>query len=454
MAIIIKNACIITCDNNAVIPDGFLEIEDGKIARVGKMSDIGAICAAHGVRREIAAAGRIVMPGFINAHMHLYSQFARGLAVSRMTSFLEVLEGLWWRLDKALVLEDVYYSGLLGLIEAIKAGATTVIDHHASYGCTKGSLLELTKAFNKTGVRGALCYEVSDRHGEKACEEAIAENIDYCSSEGLRHVVQGETENQSLLRSMFGLHASLTLSPATLKKVCRANEKLNLPYHIHTAEGPEDLKDAKKRYKKTVVGRLHDEGILTKGTIAAHCIHVNDKDTALLKKSGAFVVHNPVSNMNNAVGTAPYLDMCEAGVPVGIGTDGMSAGIFADVGAASVLHKKAAGNPQAGWCEVQKSTLDTNPAIASALFGGEIGKLKPGSEADVIIADYIPCTEVNSDNYWGHILFGVINSRIHTTIAAGRVLMEDYKLAGIDEASIIKEASKLSAAVWNRFKKG
>lgn len=441
MNITIKNACIITCDEDVIIPDGYLKIKDNLIESVGKMSAL-----KDGADKAFDAGGRVVMPGFINPHMHLYSQFARGIKVPKMVSFLEILESFWWKLDKTLKEEDVYLSGLIGLIEAIKSGVTTVIDHHASYGSIKGSLMGLSEAFSQTNMRGALCYEVSDRNGEKDCGKAIDENVSF-----LEEVAEKCVSHNYLLRGMFGLHASFTLSPATLKKVIHANEKFGAPYHIHVAEGFEDAEDSKSRFNSSVVRRLHDEGILTEGSIAAHCVHVNDTDIDILKKSGVFVIHNPVSNMNNAVGRAPYLKMMAAGIPVGIGTDGMSAGIAQDCWVANVAHKEAASNPQAGWNEVKKSTLIVNPAIATHLFGHQIGKIKPGAVADIIVAEYTPYTSIDSSNYWGHVLFGVANSKIHSTVVNGKVLMENHRLIGIDEVRIINEARKLSAAMWKRF---
>lgn len=428
MSTIIKNACIVTCDKDRIITNGYLRIENGKIVEIGSNNESTRDRANE---RAINANGKVVMPGLVNAHMHLYSQFAMGMIVPRMKNFSEILEGLWWRLDKVLTHEDVYFSGLLGLIQSIKNGVTTVIDHHASYGCTKGSLSHLAKAFQKTGVRGALCYEVSDRNGEKECEKAIEENINFASN------IKDE-----LLRGMFGLHASFTISKGTFKKIREIN-KNNLPYHVHCAEGTED---------KNAVKKLFEAGMLTKGSIAAHCIHVDKKDIELLKRSGVFVVHNPVSNMNNAVGQAPYLELCKKEVPVGIGTDGMSAGIWTDVKTASVVHKNEAKDPQVGWNEVQKSALTTNAQIASSLFGKEIGKLKEGAVADLIIVDHVPFTEITSDNYWAHLLFGVANARVHSTIVNGKVVMENYELIGIDENEIVGDAKKLAKAMWKKFR--
>lgn len=444
MPLLIRNACVVTCDQDIVVPEGYLEIRDGRIAGMGQE---GSLPNDKRFDHIIDAGGRVVMPGFVNPHMHLYGQFAKGFITPKMISFLEVLEGLWWRLDRALKEEDVYLSAYLGLIEAIKSGTTTVIDHHASYGCIKGSLTAIAEAFSQTGVRGVLCYEVSDRNGEKDCHKAIDENVSFLEEVAEKRVLQGY-----ILRGMFGLHASFTLSTKTLKRVVEANDRFGAGYHIHVAEGQEDAEDAKAQYNCSVVRRLYDEGVLKEGTIASHCIHINDIDIGLLKDAGAFVVHNPVSNMNNAVGRMPYLRICAAGIPVGIGTDGMSAGIAYDVRTASVVHKESAGSPQDGWEEVKKSTLETNPGIVSHIFGRQIGKLKTGAEADVIISDYAPCTEIRSDNYWWHVLYGVLGARVNTTIVNGKVLMENFKLLNIDEDAAIKEARRFSSALWKRMR--
>jgi len=459
--ILIKNACIIQ-DSKKVISGGFLVIEDNVIKSIGPVRSVPREGAD---KLVIDAQGHVVLPGFINPHMHLYSQFAKGLAVGKMRSFGEILEKLWWRLDAALSEEDIYYSGILGLLEAIKCGVTTVIDHHASYGSIRGSLFILSRAFLRTGVRGCICFEVSDRFGKKARDEAINENAIFIE-ESLK---QKRLDPAYLLRGMTGLHASMTLSDKTLAHACELMNAYGVAAHVHVAEGPEDVADAKKKYKKSVVRRLFDQGILRRGTIAAHCIHVDDKDMGLLKKSGAFVVHNPMSNMNNAVGVAPYLEMHKKKIPVGIGTDGMSAGIFSDVKAASVMHKLNpqipprppllkggkggfyTGNPQAGFFETMRSTMEINPAIASKIFGCQIGALQKGASADVIISDYAPATPITDDNIWGHILFGVMNSPVRTTICNGRVLMQDHKVLCLDEEMIVQESKKYAKRLWERM---
>lgn len=459
--VLIKNAKIISSAKR-VIADGYVYLKNGFVFDVGSSKKVPRVSEA----TIIDAGGRVVLPGFINPHMHLYSQFAKGMAVPRMSSFGEILEKLWWKLDKALNEEDVYFSALLGLIEAIKSGVTTVFDHHASYGFIKGSLNTVSQAFLKTGVRGCLCFEVSDRHGNNARDDAIRENAEFLEScmkneraKTISSLCKGGLGRA--LCGMVGLHASMTLSDHTLAEARREMDNYSVGAHIHVAEGPEDVADAKRKYKEIVVKRLYNEGILRENTIAAHCVHVDKNDLDILKRSGTFVIHNPLSNLNNAVGVAPFLEMHKKKIQVGIGTDGMSAGIFGDVKLASVLHKLGGGVRhslsdtlpllQAGFAETKRSTMEINPQIASGIFGVKIGVLEKGAVADLVISDYIPQTPLTNENIWGHILFGVMNLPVRTTICAGRVLMKDFEIKMVDEEKIVVEAKKCAKKLWNRI---
>ncbi len=438
--ILIKNAFVIAGPER-FFPDGFVYLKDGAVASSGRSSNCPMIRNA----TVIDACGRVVLPGFINPHMHLYGQFAKGMSVPRMASFRDILEKLWWKLDTALTEEDIYYSALLGLIESVRSGVTTVFDHHASYGSISGSLGLVADAFLKTGVRGSLCFEVSDRHGGKKRDEAVRENASFLES-CRRHV---KMNRRYPLRGMVGLHASMTLSDHTLAESRREMDSFGVGAHIHVAEDVDD---------RGAVRRLCNEGILRGGTIAAHCVHINRSDLDLLKRSGAFVVHNPQSNLNNAVGVAPFIDMHRKGIPVGIGTDGMSASIAGDVKLASVLHKitmslRGGGRAaiSAGFAETKRSVMEVNPAIASEMFGMRLGVLKKGAAADVIISDYIPQTPVTDLNLWAHMLYGVMNLPVRTTICAGKVLMKDFEMKTVDEEKIILGARKLAKRLWDRI---
>jgi putative selenium metabolism protein SsnA len=393
----------------------------------------------------VDAAGKVIMPGLINAHMHLYSTFARGMSLKDFppNNFQEILERLWWRLDKALTGEDVYYSALVPLMDCVRNGTTTIFDHHASPGAVHGSLFTLQKAARTVGVRTCLCYEVSDRDGKEVAERGIRENIEFiqaCSRAG-----------DDMAKGMFGLHASLTLSDETLSRCCKENTGTGAGFHIHAAEGRVDLEECLRRHGRRVIERLSDFGVLGPNTIAAHCVHVDDREMDLLRESRTKVVHNPESNMGNAVGCAPVMDMFRRGVDVGLGTDGYTCDMFESLKAANILHKHQLADPNVGWAETPEMLFRKNSMICEEYFSRPLGKLVPGALADVIVVDYDPPTPMEAENLDAHILFGMSGPLVDTTVINGRVVMQDRELAGIDEAEIRARSRELAEKVWQRF---
>jgi len=441
--LLIANGTVLTLSkSNNVIPNGGVLIKDSKIAEIGSTKDLQS---RYPDTEYIDAHGKIIMPGMINTHMHLYSTFARGMdAKSRPPqNFGDILEGLWWKLDKLLTLEDVYYSGLMPLIECIKTGTTTIIDHHASPMAISGSLSTLAKAAKETGVRAAFCYEVSDRDGNEIAEEGIKENINFIAS--------CQANPDPMVAGMFGLHASFTVSDQTLNKCSEEAKRLGAGFHLHVAEGKEDLEDSLTKYGVRVVERLEKFGVLGPKTIAVHCVHIDDNEIELLKTSQTQVVHNPESNMGNAVGVTPVLKMLSHGVKVGLGTDGYTCDMFESGKVANVLHKHAAADPSVAWGEVPQMLYGNNPEIASDLFSGKFGELTEGAWADVIVVDYVPPTPINPNNWSGHLLFGVSGRSVETTVINGRVCMLDRKLIDIDEEAIGARSRELAQALWDRI---
>lgn len=441
--LLVGNGPVITRDaTKPYLDKGCVAIQGNLIAEVGTTEELRK---KYPEAQYIDAAGKIIMPGMINTHMHLYSTFARGMALKDAPpgNFTQILQRLWWRLDKALTLEDVYYSALLPLVDCIKSGTTTIFDHHASPGAVPESLFTIAKATKEMGIRSCLCYEVSDRDGAEVMEQGIKENMDFihCAKQA----------NDDMLKGMFGLHASLTLSDATLSKCAEANAGSGVGYHVHTAEAVDDLIDSMKKYGKRVVDRFQDFGILGPKTITAHCVHINEEEMALLKQSRSRVVHNPESNMGNAVGAAPVIEMIQQGVFVGLGTDGYTSDMFESYKVANILHKHTNEDPSAAWVEIPTMLFENNPVICQEYFDKPLGCLKPGAYADVIIVDYNPPTPMGPDNINGHILFGMSGRAVDTTIINGRVVMHNRQLQGIDEGQIYAKARELAHKVWERF---
>ncbi len=441
--VLVLNACVVT-GAGAVIPEGFVRASGGKIIQIGK----GLPPKADGGDSVVIdAGGRYLLPGFINSHTHLYSHLARGISCGRARAFRDVLESLWWKLDRALSLDDIYVSAMLGCIDAIKSGVTTVIDHHASYGAIPGSLGAVSQAICDAGVRGSTCFEISDRAGKKARDEVIEEADLWL--DGVKK--KAEKNPDLLIRGMVGLHASMTLEDETLDAAIHLMDKFDVGAHVHVAEGIEDVKESVKKFGLTPVARFAKAGVFRQDSLAVHCVHLTKKDISMLARSGAYVVHNPFSNLNNAVGVAPVLAMHEKGIPVAIGTDGMSAGIADDIRLASVLHKPGARDAQAAWDETKSSVWQVAPRIVSKMFDCGVGVLKKGCAADLIVVDAIPPTSVTAENAWGHVLFGVLNARVRDSIIAGRVRMKDFIVAGVDETALAKKAQRLSKKLWQRI---
>jgi putative selenium metabolism protein SsnA len=439
--LLIVNGPIFTGGEDFALLDGHgLLVEDGRVAKIASLKEIST-----GTVRQIDARGKLVMPGLINAHMHFYSTLVRGLGKAVPAhDFNGVLRNLWWRLDRKLTLEDTYYSALLMMLSAVRHGTTTLIDHHASPGAILGSLQRIGRAAMETGLRIGLAYEISDRDGPQAAAEGLAENADavrFCQEQG------GER-----LRGLVGLHASFTLSDETLSRAAALAADLGVGCHIHAAEAASDQDYCLARHGVRVVERLRRSCILGPKTIAAHAVHVDRSEIETLAATGAMVVHNPQSNLNNAVGIADIVAMKGAGVLVGLGTDAMTVDMLEELRVALWLQHYARRDPAQGFMEATGALFSGNPVIAERIWALPLGRILEGGPADVILVDYDPPTPFDAGSVLGHLVFGVSQSAVDTTIVAGHVLMENKVLKlDIDEERVAARSRELAAALWQRF---
>lgn len=441
--LLIGNGRTITRHDEApFFEDGCVAIEGSKISEV---SNTARMRAKYSDAQFIDAKGGLIMPGFINAHMHYYSAFSRGFPGKGQPAqnFNEVLERLWWKLDKALMLDDTYYSAMVCMIDCIKNGTTTVLDHHASPYAVRGSLFRIAEAARETGIRSCLCYEVSDRDGEAIMREGIEENVDF--------IKYAKDDKTGLLAGMFGLHASMTLSNETLSTCSEAMSGLDAGYHVHVAEGSEDEADSERKYGKRILERFRAFGITGDRSIAVHCIHVDDEEKEILRETNTAVVHNPESNMGNAVGCSPVLDMYKRGILLGLGTDGYVSDMLQSFKIANALQKHANAHPNVAWAEIPTMLFENNLRIAGRYFDTPVGRLAPGYSADVIVSDYLSPTELTDANINGHLLFGASGRSVTTTVARGKVLMENRRLTGIDEDDTVAKAREHARKVWARI---
>ncbi len=433
MKVFLAKRIITLNDEIPYIENGAIAVSDGSTVKVGKDYEV---CKEFPEAEKINLGEKLVIPGFLNTHMHLYSTFARGFGFGNASpsSFRQILESIWWKLDSCLSEEDeLYYSAIVPIIEGLKSGTTGIIDHHASFGLIDGSLDVIEKAVLDTGIRAVLAFETSDRWGEEKKKASIKENIRYIKK-----------NKGSSLNALFGLHASMTLSDKTLEESVSMSNNLDTGFHIHVAEGPEDVEDSLSKYNMRVVERLSKFGILGSKSICVHCIHINEHEIELLASSQSNVIHNPESNMNNAVGVAPVAEMAHKGVTLGLGTDGYTPSMIESVKVAYILPKLHYKNPQAGSMLAKTMLFENNRKIFSKYFPKEMGIIKEGAYADFVTLNYVPPTPLNESNFFFHLIFGIRDNAISDVIIGGEFVVKEGSLAKIDEKEIMYKSLQVA----------
>ena len=439
---LIGNGRLFTRDEkNSFFENGAVVWTDNTIVEVG---DFETLKKKYADAEFIDAKGGVIHPAFINTHEHIYSAFARGLSIKGYApnGFLEILDGLWWTIDRNLDNDLTKLSAEATYLECIKNGVTTIFDHHASFGEISGSLFAIEEAARDFGVRSVLCYEISDRDGKEKAHAAIKENVDFA-----KHALSLKDD---FIKGMMGMHASFTISDETME-LCRKEKPKEIGYHIHVAEDILDLHRCLKEHGKRIVDRLYDWDVLGEKTLLAHCIYVNPHEMDLIRDTNTMVVHNPESNMGNACGCPPTMEIVHKGILTGLGTDGYTHDMIESWKVANILHKHHLVDPGAAWAEVPEMLFQGNARIANRYFEKKLGVLEKGAAADIIITDYIPPTPMNAGNLNGHMLFGMNGRSVVTTVGNGKILMKNRELQGIDEerclAKIREGAARLEKKI-------
>lgn len=422
-------------------------IESGCIAFEGNMFIDPSLCRDDPNVVRLDGKNRLFMPGLVNAHGHLYSALARGMPAPRRqaTKFSEILEYIWWRLDKALDMESILMSAYSGIMDSVRAGVTTIFDHHASPFAVNGSLACIASALTEVGMRGDLCYEVSDRDGAEIAREGILENQRFLES------VSGH--QNPLLAGHFGLHALFTLSEQTLAIVKEAADGLNAGFHVHVAEGPEDIRISKSRHQTGLAHRLVHHGITTPQTLFVHGVHLSSDDLKYLASYPITLVHNPQSNLNNAVGFCDITAVHDVRIPLALGNDGIGGAILPELRAAVFAGHHAMRSPGTpSWDLPFSMLMETNTSLATHSFGIPIGRIAPSFAADFIAIDYDPPTPWTQDNTIGHFLFGLCERfRVKDVWINGESVLRDERFVRIDEEQITERCRRAARKLWDKL---
>jgi len=421
-----------------VFTDGALAWQGDRILDLGDTSEmIGRYPDAV----VLDGRGGLVLPGLVNLHHHFYSSLARGLNPGRqMDNFGEILDGLWWRLDRALDADTIRVSAELALADSIRWGVTTVFDHHASPTVIGGSLEIIAKAVEDAGLSAVLCYEITDRNGHDGAIEGLEENLAFFANR----------RDDARIRGMLGFHASFTVDDATLRGAAE-ERPAGMGCHIHVAEDPLDLRVSKVIYDNGPVQRLERCGLIDDRTLAVHCIHLGTDDRRRLAEGGAVIIHNPESNANNGVGRLDLEGAADDGCRVGLGTDGMSSSVLGSLRAAFLGVRGGRRDPTAGFTVVPE-LLAVNAEVAGQFLDEpQLGRLEVGAPADFFVLDQAPPTPVTAENLFAQMVYGAAGSPVRHTVARGRVVMEDHRIATLDPTRMAEQARTATPGLWERF---
>ncbi len=442
MDILIKNVRIMQTEAPFEVSEGM-----DVLIRGSEIQEVGRSIRADGCK-VIDAEGKTLIPGNVCSHHHYYSGLSRGMLVSAgpQTDFIQVLKEWWWRLDRGLDEEACYYSSLICSMDAILSGTTTAIDHHASPSYIEGSLSTIARGMEEVGIRGATCYEVTDRNGgEKELRRGVDENIAFA-----RHV-DGKLEKDGsvLVEAMIGGHAPFTIPESGMAMMKEAVDETGRGMHLHIAEDKYDVVHSHHVYNEDIVKRLDRHGLLNDRTLLVHGIHISDGEVDLLNERGCFFAHNPRSNMNNHVGYNRHLKDIRKLV---LGTDGCGGNMFEEIKIGFFKHKDDGGP---WWPADFLTVLNRGNRLVESVFNGRgrWGRVEKGFKADLVLLDYFAPTPLVAGNAATHFVWGMSSNCVDTVIVDGKVVLENRVFPHLDAERIYKEASRVAERVWKKVDK-
>ena len=382
--------------------------------------DLGADDKVLDCRRQL------VTRAFGCGHHHIYSALARGMPAPAKIphNFSEILQYIWWHLDKSLNTDMIKASALVSALYCAKNGVTFVIDHHASPFAVDGSLETIARAFDRVGISHLLCYEISDRDGDGPKEKGLQETDAFLSAGRQGHV---------------GLHASFTVGDDLLKRAIDLAHQHNTGLHVHVAEDAVDQESCMKRYNKRVVERYADAGALELSkSIFSHCIHLNEHEKQLLRGSDIYVVQNTESNLNNNVGVTNYREL---GENIILGTDGMHSDMLRSAKAAFLTGQATEG---LGMDTLYSRFRKVHDYIRDNGFSGD-------GDNNLVILDYDSPTDINAGNFLGHFVYGIEARHVDSVIAGGKLIVENRRLLTADENEILAFSREMGRKLWEKL---
>lgn len=430
-------------DPSRRILEGYsIAVRDGRIIEISKTKDLESRYPRADV---LDASGRIVMPGIICSHSHLYGIMLRGatLRINPPSDFTQILQRVWWPVDEALTFEDAFASALISSVEFAKSGVTMFADTYSGPNVISAVLDRIAEAIEEIGIRGFIGFEATERHSKVEGSEGIRENI--------RFAEKTRAKTNSKVKPLFSIHASFTVSDSLIKEVRALASKYRVPVTIHTSEGLGDVEHNLENYGKRTLERLQDVGLLGPDVVLAHCVNVSDDEIDIIAQTNTGVAHNPMSNMLNAVGVAPVLKMMEKHVTVGLGNDGYIFDMFENMRAAFLVHRLQNRNPNAidPYTILEMSTIN-----GAKLYGmdKELGSLQVGKRADiVVIKPTLLPTPLNANTAVGHLINTVDGDDVEHVLVDGKPIVMNKRLLTYDEERAQSISQEAAANLWSRL---
>ncbi len=435
---ILKNGSVVQTIPPYSVTHGIdVVIQDDLIVEVGKNLSPKYLGA-----NTYDMSGKLILPGMVCSHHHYYSGLSRGMLVGSgpQTDFIQILKEWWWRVDRALDEEALYYSSLICSLDAVAAGTTTCIDHHASPSFIEGSLDTIAKGMREVGVRGATCYEMTNRNGgldeiKAGAKEnvAFAKSVDKERKEGKKPLVE----------AMVGGHAPFTICDEGLSIMKEAVDESGRGIHLHVAEDKYDVTQSHHIYHKDIVDRLDSFGLLDDRSLLVHGLYLQDHEIETMNEKGVFLAHNPRSNMNNNVG---YFSKLQDVNNLLLGTDGCGGNMFEEIKIAFFKHKDNGGS---WWPSDFVEVLTRGNTLLEKYFGEQFGKIAPGYKADITMIDYHSPTPFVDENIATHIVWGMSSNAVDSVMVEGKMIM-NHREFDMDVERIYARAAEVAKKVWNK----
>lgn len=420
MAILLTNGTYIDPET-LTFSSTHLLVEEGVHGKISQLNEI----PENNTSPIIDCTGKYITKSFANGHHHVYSALARGMGAPRKNpeNFNEILQYIWWTLDKALDLDMIRASALVTAMACAKNGVTFVIDHHASPYAIQGSLETIAEAFEEVGVGHLLCYEISDRDGLEIARAGLEETADYLSKRP----------------GLVGLHASFTVGHETLNQAVELARLSKSGIHIHVAEDKSDALHCFENYNQCLIDRLANAGVLDfSKTILGHCLHLSEYEREQIAKSPVWVVQNMESNLNNSVG---FFNSAGLGKRIMLGTDGMHSDMLRSAKSAFFAGHNF---DQIDYSETYRRFRNVHHYLNANNFSGD-------GENNLVVIDYNTPTPFNCNNFLGHFLFGIESQQVQHVISQGKIIVENGRLTTVNEEQILAAARVQADRLWQKM---